>query len=72
VPNQLGKEVTNPTFRWIFQILEGIGVIYVEQAITGKKIQLYITNLSPLRKKVIRLFGEHAMSLYGMEEKNAA
>ncbi len=26
-PNQLGKEVQNPTMRWIFQLMEGLGII---------------------------------------------
>ena len=28
LPNQLGKEVSNPTLKWIFQIMEGIDMVY--------------------------------------------
>ncbi len=27
LPNQLKKQVQNPTMRWIFQLMEGIGVV---------------------------------------------
>ena len=30
LPNQLDKEVQNPTLRWIFQIMEGLGIARIE------------------------------------------
>ena len=30
LPNQLNKEVQNPTLRWIFQIMEGLGIARIE------------------------------------------
>lgn len=31
LPNQINKPVQNPTIRWVFQIMEGIGVIHFYQ-----------------------------------------
>jgi len=65
LPNQLGKAVKNPTVRWIFQIMEGIGIVsfYGE----GKELlRQVITNLDELRKKIIGLFGDTAMRMYGL------
>lgn len=28
LPNQTGKEVKNPTMKWIYQIFEGVHVLY--------------------------------------------
>jgi transposase len=66
LPNQLGKEVKNPTLRWIFQIMEGIGIV----RLCGEIKREILTNLTQLRKKIITLFGETAMWMYGLIQKN--
>jgi transposase len=53
IPNQLGKEIKNPTVRWIFQIMEGIGIIRFFDGSLCKTIKEMITNLNALRKKII-------------------
>lgn len=69
LPNQLNKPIQNPTMRWIFQLMEGIGVIqFYDEA--EKKIKRLVTNLSQLRKKIIRLFGDTACTLYGLNQKS--
>lgn len=70
VPNQLGKEVQNPTMRWIFQIMEGIGIIRIFDELLGKPIKEMITNLNALRRKIIYHFGETACIMYGLIQKN--
>lgn len=72
LPNQLGKEVSNPTLRWIFQVMEGIGVVYFYDESLSYTIREVITNLSDLRKKIILLFGETAARMYGLIQKNRA
>ena len=65
LPNQLGKAVKNPTVRWVFQIMEGVGIV----RFYGKSKELLseiITNLDGLRKKIIVLFGDTAMRMYGL------
>lgn len=66
LPNQLNKPIQNPTMRWIFQIMEGIGIIRFYDNKLRKPIKEMITNLSELRRKIIRLFGGFATQIYGI------
>jgi transposase len=50
LPNQIGKEVKNPTTRWIFQLFSNIHVLY------GNDNPL-ILNLLPINLKIIKLLG---------------
>jgi len=70
LPNQLDKEVENPTLRWIFQIMEGISVVYFYDRSLSYTIREVITNLNELRKKIILLFGKTAAWIYGLIQKN--
>ena len=61
VPNQVGKEITNPTLIWIFQFFRNIGVIKIKiDGIT----KTMITNLTNVHKKIISFFGETALNIY--------
>jgi transposase len=65
LPNQKGKEVTNPTIRWVFQLLEGIHIIQsMDQH--GEPERALITNIDALRSKIIHLFGQTACKTYGL------
>ncbi len=66
LPNQLGKEVKNPTMRWVFQIMEGIGIVRFFDEDFTKPIRELITNLNNLRKKIIFLMGENTIRIYGL------
>ncbi len=66
LPNQINKPVQNPTIRWIFQIMEGIGVIRFYEKNLSKPIREMITNLNELRRKIIKLFGRAACKIYGI------
>jgi len=70
LPNQLGKEVQNPTLRWIFQIMEGIGFVRFFGKFPQNLYKEVITNLNKLRKKIITLFGETAGCMYGLIQRN--
>ena len=70
LPNQLGKETQKPTIRWIFQIMEGIGIVRFFNETLGKPAKEMITNLNALRKKIIYHFGETACIMYGLIQKN--
>ena len=70
LPNQLGKEVQNPTMRWVFQIMEGIGIIRFFDEALCQPIKEMITNLNALRKKIIYHFGDTACRMYGLIQKN--
>lgn len=60
LPNQLGKAVTRPTLRWIFQLLQGIHVV------SSPEMGLLITGMDELKLKVIRLLGPQACEIYGI------
>ena len=70
LPNQLNKAVQNPTLRWIFQIMEGLGVVRIQENPDGPPREL-LTNLSPLRKKIIQLFGPTACRMHGLNPESA-
>lgn len=72
VPNQLGKEVFNPTLKWIFQIMEGIDVVYFYNESLSRTNREVITNLNKLRKKIIWLFGRNATWIYALSYENEA
>jgi transposase len=65
LPNQLDKEIKNPTMRWVFQLMENIAIVrFCDDS--GRILKECITNLTPLRKKIIRLAGDAACEMYGM------
>lgn len=70
LPNQLNKQVQSPTMRWIFQMMEGIGIIQFYEKGLKKPFKEMITNLSEVRKKIIRSFGDTACQMYGLIKKN--
>ena len=72
LPNQLNKPVQNPTMRWIFQLMEGIGVVQFYEYNIKRPFKEMTTNINPLRKKIIRLFGDTACQMYGLIQKSEA
>jgi transposase len=70
LPNQLDKQVQNPTLRWIFQIMEGLGIVRIQENPDGPPREL-LTNLSDLRRKIIRLFGPTACRMHGVNPESA-
>lgn len=57
VPNQLGKQVKNPTTRWVFQCFSNIHVLYGE----NEKI---ILNIKPINQQIIKLLGDKYYKYY--------
>ena len=57
LPNQLGKQVKNPTARWVFQMFSGIHVLFGQE----KPIVL---NLKPNTLKIINLLGKNYQKYY--------
>lgn len=72
LPNQLGKEVQNPTLRWIFQIMEGISLVRFYDKSLSEVAREVISNINEVRKKIICLFGETALRIYGLIPKTCA
>jgi transposase len=58
VPNQKGKQINNPTMRWIFQYFSGIHVLIINRS------QEIIMNLNKIHMKILRLMGETFQKIY--------
>lgn len=54
VPNQIRKETSRPTLRWVFQLLEGIELvkICIEEA-----THIVISGLTVLKQRILGYFG---------------
>jgi len=63
LPNQIRKEISNPTLRWVFQLLDGIEYVKVE--IDGV-VNEVVTGLTDLRKKIISCFPGSVQKIYGL------
>lgn len=61
LPNQIKKEIEKPTLRWIFQLLYGINALEIS---IGDQKQQVIEGLTPLRQKILRLFGKSVTDIY--------
>ena len=61
IPNQKKKPIQNPTLKWAFQLMEGIAIVSINDT-----QQTLVTNMSPLRSKIVALFGTHVSALYAV------
>jgi transposase len=57
VPNQLGKQVKNPTTRWVFQCFSNIHVLYGQN-------EKSILNLKTINQQIINLLGDKYHKYY--------
>lgn len=65
LPNQIDKPIKNPTMRWIFQLMEGIDVIYIRiKDVVHKKIM----GITELRQKIISFFFDPVQKIYETAE----
>lgn len=63
VPNQVKKQIQNPTMRWIFQLFKGIHVITINTLEGVKKI---VVNINDVQLKIIRILGSAFEKYYGV------
>jgi transposase len=61
LPDQTGKPTQRPTARRVFQMLEGVDVLYIEQAGVRRRL---ILNLTELRRQILPLFSPHVQKIY--------
>ena len=61
LPNQIDKPIKNPTLRWIFQLMEGVDVIYIR---VKNVIQKKIMGMTELRQKIILFLFEPVRKIY--------
>lgn len=65
LPNQIDKPIKNPTMRWIFQLMEGVDVIYIRiKDVIHKKIM----GITELRQKIISFFFDSVQKIYETAE----
>ena len=72
LPDQLGKQVQTPTLRWVFQMMEGIGLVHFYNKSLSQIVREVITNIHAVRKKIIYLFGATAAKIYGLIPKTCS
>lgn len=65
LPNQKKKEITNPTLKWIFQLMEGVAIVEIYDK-ASQQWESMVANLHPVRHKILKLFGGAALKIYGI------
>jgi transposase len=68
IPNQIRKETSKPTLRWIFQLLDGIDVVKV---CIEKTTHTVTSGLTALKERIIGYFGGCVMKIYGFDPPSA-
>lgn len=63
LPNQIKKEVSTPTLRWIFQLMEGIELVRVQ---INDAITVTISGLTTLRMRILSCFSPSVQKIYGI------
>ncbi len=63
VPNQVKKQIKNPTMRWIFQLFRGIHVIDIATLEGTKKV---VVNINSVQLKIIKILGSDFEIYYGV------
>ena len=61
LPNQIKKEISKPTLRWVFFLMRGISL--VEADIEGKVTRI-IANMTALQSKIIDCFPQDVQKIY--------
>jgi len=61
IPDQKGKPTSTPTMRRIFQVFEGIDVVFLEH--NGRRVRL-IVNLTDLHRHILNFFSQHIRKFY--------
>lgn len=61
IPNQLGKGIKNPTFKWASYLLRNITKVTIEIA---EKIYCEIKGIDKAQETIIKAFGDYALQIY--------
>lgn len=62
IPNQLGKEISNPSLKWVFQMMQK--VVRVRVNLFGRKYEEF-KEIGKTQRKIIDCFGSYALATYG-------
>jgi transposase len=61
LPDQRGKATTRPTMRWIFQVFEGVHVLFLQAV---NRLQEVVLNLTPERTRMLEILGPPFQKIY--------
>jgi transposase len=61
VPNQVKKQIQNPTLKWVFMLMRGITEVKIEM---DSQVIINIANLDEVKDKIIRLMGKNCEKYY--------
>jgi transposase len=61
LPNQRGQPTQQPTMRRLFQIFEGIDVLWLQQP---HGVQRFVLNLQPIHRQILNLLGPEVQKCY--------
>ena len=65
LPNQIKKEISKPTLRWVFFLMRGITLVEMEADIGGKSTKM-IANMTALKSKIIDCFPLEVQKIYSI------
>ena len=65
LPNQKSKEISKPTLKWIFQLMQGVSVLLIRNK--NDKTDKIVTNIDSVRRKIIFLMSNRAPEIYKLE-----
>ena len=66
IPNQIRKETSKPTLRWIFQLLDGIELVKIQ---IEKNVHTIVSGLTVFRQRILSYFGSTVMKIYGIDHE---
>jgi len=66
LPNQKGTQISNPTLKWVFQLMQGISIVLITDK-KGEKEEI-VTNIDNVRKKIILIMNNRSTSIYKLEK----
>jgi hypothetical protein len=61
IPNQINQPTSQPTLRWVFQLLEGIHQVSLD---VDGQVTNVMEGITELREKVLQLFGKKVAQIY--------
>jgi len=62
IPNQLRKPTQTPTIRWVFQMFQGLDILFIRQ--NGQVVFRKLVNLRSVQQQVITLLGPRVQNCY--------
>ncbi len=61
LPDQIKRETSKPTLRWVFQMLEDINILYKK---TLTKVTLIVEGINQIKTKILSFFSENVRKIY--------